>query len=242
MTEEKKRSRLSRSRSRSAVVTETDADTKKAKVTRGDTRQKLIDAALQRIDSERHGMVGLSLREVTKLAGVSPTAFYRHFTDLEELGLAVLEESSDGLRRLLRDVRKNGKSPEMISKSTALFVNNVLENRASWLLLARERVGGSARIRAAIRNQTSYFVTELASDLRLMNALPHMTQSDLQRVASIVISLAINLVPDILDLPTNKPREITDIVAEMNSQLAILILGAINWDDAAANPDTKPDK
>ncbi|MFT5062948.1 MAG: hypothetical protein ACI91G_000309, partial [Gammaproteobacteria bacterium] len=64
MTAEKKRSRLSRSRSRSAEVTEseteTDADTKKAKVTRGDTRQKLIDAALQRIDSERHGMVGLS--------------------------------------------------------------------------------------------------------------------------------------------------------------------------------------
>lgn len=230
MTDEKKSSRLGRKRS--SRKAEAIADDKKPKATRGDTRQKLIDSALQRIDSESHGMAGLSLREVTKLAGVSPTAFYRHFTDLEELALAVLEESSDGLRRLLRNVRKSGKSPQMITQSTELFVNNVLENRAAWLLLARERVGGSARIRAAIRNQTSYFVTELASDLQLMNALPHMTQSDLQRVAAIVIGLAINIVPDILDLPTNKPREITDLVAEMNSQLAILILGAINWDDS----------
>lgn len=241
MTTDKKSSLLSRKRSAKKDDPKTDSketEAKKAKATRGDTRQKLIESALQRIDSESHGMAGLSLREVTKLAGVSPTAFYRHFTDLEELGLAVLEESSDGLRRLLRNVRKNGKSPAMITQSTELFVNNVLENRASWLLLARERVGGSARIRAAIRNQTSYFVTELASDLHLMNALPHMTQSDLQRVAAIVIGLAINSVPDILDLPTNKPREITDLVAEMNSQLAILILGAINWDDS----DDKPAK
>lgn len=232
MTTDKKPSRLGRKlRPRSSdTESEVEVAAKKPKTTRGDTRQKLIDSALERIELASHGMAGLSLREVTKQAGVSPTAFYRHFSDLEELGLAVLEESGTGLRKLLRDVRKNGKSPAMITQSTQLFVNNVLENRASWLLLARERVGGSARIRAAIRNQTSYFVTELASDLHLMNALPRMTQSELQRVASIVIGLAINLVPDILDLPTDKPREVNDLVTEMNSQLAILILGAINWD------------
>ena len=240
MTTDKKPSRLGRKRRSRSSDNEAEVEAKKPKAARGDTRQKLIESALQRIESASHGMAGLSLREVTKLAGVSPTAFYRHFTDLEELGLAVLEESSDGLRKLLRDVRKNGKSPAMITESTQLFVNNVLENRASWLLLARERVGGSARIRAAIRNQTSYFVTELASDLHLMNALPHMTQSELQRVASIVIGLAINLVPDILDLPADKPREVKDLVKEMNSQLAILILGAINWDDS--DGDTEADK
>ncbi|MGJ8686460.1 MAG: TetR family transcriptional regulator [Spongiibacteraceae bacterium] len=207
----------------------TTADTTSKSGRRGDTRQHLIDAALQRIEADNHGMAGISLREVTKAAGVSPTAFYRHFPDLEELGLAVLEESADMLRRMLRDVRKADNPAEMISKSAETFVRYVLENRAIWLLLSRERVGGSARIRAAIRNQISHFITELASDLRLMKVLPQMTQTDLQRVANMVISLAINRVPDILDLPTEQPREIEEAIADMDSQLQILILGAINW-------------
>lgn len=196
---------------------------------RGDTRQHLIEAALRRVEADKDGMAGISLREVTKAAGVSPTAFYRHFPDLEELGMAVLEESSDMLRRMLREVRKAPNPAEMITKSTDIFIRYVLENRAIWLLLSRERVGGSARIRAAIRNQISSFVTELASDLRLMNVLPQMTQTDLQRLANMVISLAINAVPDILDLPQEQPREIEEMKANMDSQLEILILGAVNW-------------
>lgn len=199
------------------------------KRSRGDTRQHLIDAALRRVEADQSGMAGISLREVTKAAGVSPTAFYRHFPDLEELGMAVLEESGNMLRRMLRDVRKAPNPAEMINKSTDIFIRYVLENRAIWLLLSRERVGGSARIRAAIRNQISYFTTELASDMRLMNVLPQMTQTDLQRLANMVISLAINLVPDILDLPSEQPREVEELMADMNSQLRILILGAINW-------------
>jgi len=208
---------------------ETPDPTGKSGRSRGNTRQHLIDAALCRIEADKNGMAGISLREVTKAAGVSPTAFYRHFSDLEELGMAVLEESSDMLRRMLRDVRKAPNSLEMITKSTDIFFRYVLENRAIWLLLSRERVGGSARIRAAIRNQVSYFTTELASDLRLMNVLPNMTQSDLQRLANMVISLAINLVPDILDLPPEQPRAAKEMKTDMNSQLEILILGAVNW-------------
>lgn len=227
-TTSEKPQKLRRSRrSKADKTAATDTANKSGK--RGDTRQHLIDAALQRIEADNHGMAGISLREVTKAAGVSPTAFYRHFPDLEELGLAVLEESADMLRRMLRDVRKAENPAEMIGKSAEIFVRYVLENRAIWLLLSRERVGGSARIRAAIRNQISHFITELASDLRLMKVLPQMTQTDLQRVANMVISLAINRVPDILDLPTEQPREIVEAIADMDSQLQILILGAINW-------------
>lgn len=229
-TEKPRRSR--RSKDTEAEKTKRDATAEaagKSSRSRGDTRQHLIDAALSRVEADQNGMAGISLREVTKAAGVSPTAFYRHFPDLEELGMAVLEESSDMLRRMLRDVRKAPNPVEMINKSTDIFIRYVLENRAIWLMLSRERVGGSARIRAAIRNQISYFTTELASDMRLMNVLPQMTQTDLQRLANMVISLAINLVPDILDLASEQPREVEELMADMNSQLQILILGAVNW-------------
>lgn len=228
-TEKPRRSRRSKDTDTEKATSGTAQETGKRTRSRGDTRQHLINAALRRVEADQSGMAGISLREVTKAAGVSPTAFYRHFADLEELGMAVLEESSDMLRRMLRDVRKAPNPIEMINKSTDIFIRYVLENRAIWLLLSRERVGGSARIRAAIRNQISYFTTELASDMRLMNVLPQMTQTDLQRLANMVISLAINLVPDILDLPSEQPREVEELMADMNSQLQILILGAINW-------------
>ena len=186
-----------------------------------------------RIEADKNGMAGLSLREVTKAAGVSPTAFYRHFADLEELGLAVVEESSGMLRRMLRDVRKAESPADMISKSVEIFVRYVLENRALWLMLTRERVGGSARIRAAIRNQITHYSTELASDLRLLNVLPQMTQSDLQRLANMVIALAVNSAADILDLPTDQPREAKELIDYLNRQMQILILGAINWKPSA---------
>lgn len=225
---EEKPRKPSRKERREAEKTHMENTAKPGK-TRGDTRQHLIEATLERIEADKNGMAGLSLREVTKAAGVSPTAFYRHFADLEELGLAVVEESGGMLRRMLRDVRKAESPVEMIGKSIEIFVSYVLDNRALWLMLTRERVGGSARIRAAIRNQITHYSTELASDLRLLNVLPQMTQSDLQRLASMVISLAVNSAVDILDLPPEQPREAKEMIHYMNRQLQILILGAINW-------------
>lgn len=225
---EEKPRKPSRKERREAEKTNMETTAKPSK-TRGDTRQHLIDATLERIEADKNGMAGLSLREVTKAAGLSPTAFYRHFADLEELGLAVVEESGGMLRRMLRDVRKAETPVEMIGKSIEIFVSYVLENRALWLMLTRERVGGSARIRAAIRNQITHYSTELASDLRLLNVLPQMTQSDLQRLSGMVISLAVNAAVDILDLPPEQPREAKEMIHYLNRQLQILILGAINW-------------
>ena len=42
------------------------------------TRQTLLDAALKLMGDGR-SFVSISLREVTREAGVVPTAFYRHF-------------------------------------------------------------------------------------------------------------------------------------------------------------------
>ena len=46
-----------------------------------------------------------------------PTAFYRHFASLEELGLALVDESFASLRAMLRDVRRG--DPALTASSTA---------------------------------------------------------------------------------------------------------------------------
>jgi AcrR family transcriptional regulator len=55
-----------------------------------ETRQKLMDATTAALASGR-SFDTLSLREVAKLAGIAPTSFYRHFHDMEGLGLALIE-------------------------------------------------------------------------------------------------------------------------------------------------------
>ncbi len=67
------------------------------------TRQALLDAALRLL--ETRGFDGLSLREVARSAGIVPTAFYRHIAELTELGMVLVGESFETLRRMIRSAR-----------------------------------------------------------------------------------------------------------------------------------------
>ena len=50
------------------------------------TRRSLVEAAFSQLSAER-SFASLSLREVAREAGIAPTSFYRHFRDVDELGL-----------------------------------------------------------------------------------------------------------------------------------------------------------
>ncbi|WP_156498890.1 TetR family transcriptional regulator, partial [Oleiphilus sp. HI0079] len=70
------------------------------------TRKSLMDAALNLTGNGRN-FASISLREVAKNAGVVPTSFYRHFTDMEELGLNIIDDLGLLLRKLMRQARQN---------------------------------------------------------------------------------------------------------------------------------------
>lgn len=63
------------------------------------TRQALLDAALLLL--EHQSLSGLGLREVTRAAGVAPTAFYRHFEDTAALGVALVEQTLGSLHGMI---------------------------------------------------------------------------------------------------------------------------------------------
>ena len=69
------------------------------------TRRALVDAAFNQLSAEK-SFSNLSLREVAREAGIAPTSFYRHFKDMDELGLAMVDESGLVLRQLMRQARK----------------------------------------------------------------------------------------------------------------------------------------
>ncbi len=64
------------------------------------TRRAIVAAALKLLDDRSFS--ALSLREVTREAGIVPGAFYRHFESMEALGLVLIDESFRALRDMLR--------------------------------------------------------------------------------------------------------------------------------------------
>lgn len=135
------------------------------------TRRQLIDAALGQLSAER-SFSSLSLREVAKEAGLAPTSFYRHFTDMDELGLTLVDEAGLTLRQLMRQARQrieNGGS--VIKISVLTFMEFIESNGNIFRLLLRERSGTSSAFRAAVSREIRYFTLELCDYLQQANAL-----------------------------------------------------------------------
>lgn len=125
------------------------------------TRRSLIDAAFRLVTAES-SYANLSLREVAREAGIAPTSFYRHFNDMEELGLTMVDEGGLMLRQLMRQARQrieaNG---SVIKTSVDIFMEFVENNPNIFRVLLRERSGTSAAFRSAVSRELRHFSAEL---------------------------------------------------------------------------------
>lgn len=199
-----------------------------ASETRGErkerTRRAILDAALRL--SEQTGLAGLSLRQVAKEVGIVPTAFYRHFASIDELGLALVEESFASLRAVIRDVRRgNPPLEEIVDRSVQVLDEHVRARRDHFGFIARERSGGSAVVRAAVRQEFALFERELATDLARLPT-PDWSAEDLHILSRLIVVAMIATAEEILESPD---REAAAIRARARTQLLMLIVGAQNW-------------
>src|SRR5689334_18618225 len=99
------------------------------------TQRAMMDAALDLMEGGR-SFNSLSMREVTKVAGVVPTAFYRHFRDMSELGLALVDDVGRSLRPLLREARLKGASYKDIIRGSVLIYKKYVEENPRYFLVA----------------------------------------------------------------------------------------------------------
>jgi len=197
------------------------------------TRAHLMAGALALIGQGR-GFTSLSLREITREAGVVPASFYRHFKDMDELGLALVEEGGVTLRRLLREARRDGIPPtDMLRSSVQIYQRYVEEHRLEFSFIAGERGGGSPVIRKAIRTEESHFASEMAQDLRALGTLPDLSTTTLQMICGLVVTTMLNAASDILDLPPRQPKRERELVENFVRQLRLVFLGAKSWRDDA---------
>ena len=130
------------------------------------TRRSLVEAAFSQLSAER-SFASLSLREVAREAGIAPTSFYRHFRDVDELGLTMVDESGLMLRQLMRQARlRIAKGGSVIRTSVSTFMEFIGNNPNAFRLLLRERSGtrtennGHHRLGLCFSKRTRHMVFE----------------------------------------------------------------------------------
>ncbi|PTQ68673.1 TetR family transcriptional regulator [Pseudomonas sp. GV071] len=193
------------------------------------TRQALLDAARYLMESGR-GFGSLSLREVTRHAGIVPTGFYRHFSDMDELGLALVTEVGETFREAIRQVRHNEmQMGGVIDASVRIFLTNVAANRSQFLFLAREQYGGSKVVRQAIGALREGITADLVSDLGHMPKLPHLDIAAQAVIADLVVKTVFATLPELIDpLALELPEHLTP-QAKMTQQLRFIFIGSKHW-------------
>jgi AcrR family transcriptional regulator len=195
---------------------------------RQQTRQALLDAALLQMEAGE-SFDRLSLRSVARAAGVVPTAFYRHFASMDELGLALVDESFRTLRRMLREAREGLPPEHVIRRSVEILVEHVREHRQHFAFVARVRSTGNGVLRHAIRNEIRLFTSELATDLARFPLLRDWTTGDLQMIAGLLVNTMIATVEATLDVPVAAPDAEAEISRVAEKQLRLVILGVPQW-------------
>lgn len=125
------------------------------------TRENIINAAFTLLDENR-SLSAISLREVSRAAGIAPTSFYRHFKDMDELGLTLVDEAGLALRQLMRQARRRiASGGSVIGTSVDTFMEFIGANKNVFRLLLREHTGTSAAYRMAVFREIQHFVEEL---------------------------------------------------------------------------------
>jgi AcrR family transcriptional regulator len=202
------------------------------------TRQALLRAALKLLP--RNSFDSISLREITREAGVSPTAFYRHFDDTEELGLALVEEAFGSLRQMMRDARADpAMTRDAINRSIETVVVHVHRHTDHMRFIARERYGGVRRLRQAIRRELELFSEELAIDLSVFPALSAWPPADRRMFADLITDTMVSMAAELVE--TRSPEGEDEIVRRKRQQLLLITLGVDRWSPHADPEDAGHD-
>lgn len=209
--------RSSRSRSRDTLSRE---ERKEA------TRRAIIAAALRLLEDRSFSQ--LSLREVTREAGIVPAAFYRHFDSMEALGLVLIDESFRALRDMLRGARAGRLDPKrVIESSVDILIDGVNERREYWRFIGRERSSGVTVLRYAIRTEIRLITSELAIDLARFPGLTSWSSEDLNILASLFVNSMISIAEAIED--AGDQATLDEIKRVAVKQLRMITVGVTGW-------------
>ena len=197
------------------------------------TRQNIIAGAFQLLNENRT-LSAISLREVAREAGIAPTSFYRHFKDMDELGLTLVDEAGLALRQLMRHARRRiASGGGVIDTSVDTFMEFISANSNVFRLLLREHTGTSAAYRLAVSREIQHFTDELSDYIIEQLRIPHDI-AVLQ--AESMVRLVFSAGADALEADTILKNDISD---RLKRQLRFIQLGSLAYWQTMPETQTK---
>ncbi|MEU5209564.1 TetR family transcriptional regulator [Streptomyces sp. NPDC020742] len=195
------------------------------------TRQALLDAALELL--EEQSLSSLGLREVTRVVGIAPTAFYRHFRDMGELGVALVEEALGSLHAMVRAIlAEQDGAEERIDRTVAVVVEHVRQHPLHIRFVARERHGGVRAVRGAIADELDRFAQEVAAALGSQPVSEGWGEDDVRMLAELYVDRLVTTAAEFLDAEADgAPGAADQVVWTARRQLRLISIGRRHWQE-----------
>ncbi|TWV30335.1 TetR family transcriptional regulator [Streptomyces misionensis] len=194
------------------------------------TRQAFLDAALALLAEQ--SLSSLGLREVTRAVGLAPTAFYRHFRSIADLGVALVDEALGSLHPMVREtVATTGDSEERIARGIELIADYVAAHPAHVRFIARERNGGVQPVRRAIGDQLDRFAEEVKAELAKDPQTEGWSDADVLMLAHLYVDqmlITASLFLEALEGPAEERERVT---LRATRQLRLITIGRDHWLD-----------
>lgn len=183
-------------------------------------RQRLINAALN-LSYQKRNFSSLGIREITREAGLSAPAFYRHFSDLADLGAAVIGEVEKAVIEAFTEVRKSTETESELDIRPMLirrFFEWAADNPREILVGASEAFGALQKMRDGLRSTIYRVAEEICTDPRISRLLPELPQEQLNEVifftAQNVFFMAVEYVefPEQRESTFNRALRLVDVM------------------------------
>ncbi|HEY1077656.1 MAG TPA: HTH-type transcriptional repressor FabR [Fontimonas sp.] len=179
------------------------------------SREDIIAAALKLLGPHR-SVSTLSLREVAREAGIAPNSFYRHFHNIDELAVALIDLAGRSLREIIGSARQRATLERSVVRSSVeAFMEQLGADERLLHILLREGTVGSDAFKQAVERELQFFEDELCIDLVRLAEAHGTGLSNPAITAKAITRLVFAIGATAMDLPREKHAEVTEQLAIM---------------------------
>jgi AcrR family transcriptional regulator len=179
------------------------------------SREDIIAATLKLLGPNR-SISTLSLREIAREAGIAPNSFYRHFRNLDELAVALIDLAGESLRQIIVEARERASSDQSVVQGcTDAFMEQLRADNRLLHIFLREGTVGSDAYKHAVERQLNFFEDELQRDMRRLAKFKKSGLHEPRLTAKAITRLVFTLGATALDMPENKRTELSQQIVMM---------------------------
>lgn len=204
--------------------------------------KRALMAAALRLAMLRRSLSLLGIRELAREAGLNPNTFYRHFKDMDQLGLAIIKDVVEPLRNSLRDMRIEASAARgnvvmekldaygvelsralpVTRQTVRLFFDFVAEHPQAFTVGMRELNGPSPVLRAALQEVMEDFAADMAEDIVRLDLLPTLDRPVILQLSRMIIRQMFQASLEFLELGCDRAA----CCSQAEAHIVMLFVGA----------------